>query len=127
MLIRALTKKRQRKSVQYFMKYVIDHHEVKEEALAVHSMTAEQLIDGFDPLNDQVDRRILYEITGRKLNQEDYWDDSDQDPDNDPHNQDPTKVSDLATEYQALTVGNESELRRLSTQSLIDPNNFKLN
>ena len=45
--------------------------------MANHNMTAEQLIEGFDPLTDKYDKRILYEITGRKLEQQDYWDDSD--------------------------------------------------
>ena len=79
MIMRALTKKRQRKAVQYFLKYLIEDHEVARGrgALGAHDMSAEQLIDGFDPLNDKIDRRVLYEITGRKLNQDDYWDDSD--------------------------------------------------
>ena len=88
MIMRALTKKRQRKAVQYFLKYLIEDHEATAErrSLGAHDMSAEQLIDGFDPLADKIDRRILYEITGRKLNPDDYWDDSDQDPDCDPHN-----------------------------------------
>ena len=65
--------------MQYFLKYLIEDHEIKKErgSLGAHNMSAEQLIDGFDPLSDKIDRRVLYEITGRKLNPEDYWDDSD--------------------------------------------------
>ena len=71
--------------------------------MANHNMTAEQLIEGFDPLTDKYDKRILYEITGRKLEQQDYWDDSDQDPDSDPtaHVQDLNKVSDLSDAYKS--------------------------
>ena len=77
MIIRAVTKKRQRKAVQYFKRFVVNDDQEVEQDMANHNMTAEQLIDGFDALSDKYDKRILYEITGRKLNQEDYWDDSD--------------------------------------------------
>ena len=30
-------------------------------------MTAEQLTEDFDAKNNKIDRRILYELTGRKL------------------------------------------------------------
>ena len=58
-------------------------------------MTEERLLDGFDPLNDMFDRRILYGITGRKLDPEDYWDDSDQDPNADPNVMDQRHLSDF--------------------------------
>ena len=77
MIIRAVTKKRQRKAVQYFKRFVVNDDKEVEQDMVSHNMTAEQLIDGFDALSDNYDKRILYEITGRKLNQEDYWDDSD--------------------------------------------------
>ena len=62
------------------MRYVIEDNELQKnykDKCSVHDMTAEQLTEGFDPLIDKFDRRILYEMTGRKLDQEDYWDDSD--------------------------------------------------
>ena len=39
-------------------------------------MSAEKLVTGFDPHTDTVDRRILFELTGRKVDPQDYCDDS---------------------------------------------------
>ena len=80
--MRAITKKRQRQSVKYFMRYLIeDGEQAKESNLFYNNMTAEHMIENFDAANDQIDKRILFELTGRKLDPEDYWDDSDQDQD----------------------------------------------
>ena len=46
--------------------------------LAKENMKPEELITEFDPTNDNYDKRILYEITGRKIDEADYLDDSDQ-------------------------------------------------
>lgn len=62
------------------MRYLIENgDQAKECTLYEHDMSAEQMIENFDPVNDYIDKRILYELTGRKLDPEDYWDDSDQD------------------------------------------------
>ena len=45
--------------------------------LAKENMKPEELITEFDPTNDNYDKRILYEITGRKIDEADYLDDSD--------------------------------------------------
>ena len=42
-------------------------------------MPVEQLIQGFDPEGDSWDRRILYEVTGIKLDENDYTDDEEND------------------------------------------------
>ena len=108
MIMRGLTKKRQRKSVQYFHRYLIgEDNKLKANDLFEDDMTAEHLIENFDSKNDKIDRRILYELTGRKLDPEDYWDDSDQDQDQDRYAEvDPNKVSDYAGEIRH----NEDEL-----------------
>ena len=78
MLMRANTKKRQRKSVMYFKRYMIeDGDKVKPNNLFGNDMAAESMIENFDAVGNEIDRRILYELTGRKLDPEDYWDDSD--------------------------------------------------
>ena len=78
-----------------------------DEVLGLDDMTAEQLIEGFNPLDNKIDRRILYEITGRKVDQDDYWDDSDQDLNVDRHQYDPSQVSDSAADYQLMRERND--------------------
>ena len=98
MIMHGITKKRQRKAVKYFQRYLIqDGDTPKPQNLFDDDMAAEYLIENFDVVNDKIDRRILYELTGRKLDPEDYWDDSDQDQELDRFAEiDPNKVSDYA-------------------------------
>jgi len=69
-------KKRQRDSVQHFMKYVIEDHEIKKKEVVRRQATAEQLIDGIDPANDYRDRRILFELTRRIVDKDDFQSDT---------------------------------------------------
>merc|ERR1712228_527289 len=80
MIMRALTRKRQRKAVQYFRQFEIVE-DAKTVKLSGNTMTSEELTDDFDAVNERIDRRILFELTNRKLSPNDYWDDSDQDSD----------------------------------------------
>lgn len=55
----------QRGLVDYFRDYYIDddNYELKEKKM----MATEKLVGpNFDPENDKIDKRILYEVTGRK-------------------------------------------------------------
>ena len=54
------------------MRYVIEDNEIKKKEIAGRQATAEQLVDGIDPINDMHDRRILFELTGRRVEEEDY-------------------------------------------------------
>ena len=82
MIMRAITKKRQRNAVKYFERYLIeDGEEPKDDHLFNDGMAAEQMVDSFDAVNDKIDKRLLYELTGRKLDPEDYFDDSGEDQD----------------------------------------------
>ena len=75
-------KKRQRDSVQYFLRYLIENDEIHEREVARRARTADQLIEEFDPEGDIYDRRILYELTQRRVAADDYQDDTtDEDED----------------------------------------------
>ena len=69
-------KKRQRDMVQYFMRYVIEDDEIQNKEVARRQATADQLIDGMDPVSDMHDRRILFELTKRRVEAEDYYNDT---------------------------------------------------
>lgn len=58
------------------MRYVIEDNEIKKKEIARRQATAEQLVDGIDPVNDIHDRRILFELTGRRVEEEDYHNDT---------------------------------------------------
>ena len=85
-------------------------------------MTAEYMIENFDVQNDKIDQRILYELTGRKLDPEDYWDDSDQDQELDRFAEtDPNKVSDYAEEITESERRNADALEAEQKTALIRP------
>ena len=123
MVMHGITKKRQRKAVKYFQRYLIqDGHTPKAQNLFDDDMTAEYMIENFDVQNDKIDRRILYELTGRKLDPEDYWDDSDQDQELDRFAEtDPNKVSDYAEEITESERRNADALEAEQKTALIRP------
>ena len=45
------------------------------------AVLAQKILDGFDPENDKMDRRILYEVTGLLLNKDEFFDDDSSDSD----------------------------------------------
>ena len=69
-------KKRQRNVVQYFMRYVIEKDQIMKEDIASRKETANQLVDGLEPTTDIYDRRILFEISRRRVDVEDYKSDT---------------------------------------------------
>ena len=69
-------KKRQREIVQYFMRYVIENDEIKKKDISSRQLTAKQLIDGLDPVQDDYDRRILFEVSKRRVEEGDFRDDT---------------------------------------------------
>ena len=66
---------RQRRAINYSQRYVITAADLaRGENAPVHQMSVEEkayllndLADGFDPENEQADRRIFYEVTGINL------------------------------------------------------------
>ena len=73
---KTLLKKRQRDIVQYFMRYLIEDDEICERAVAPRAKTANELIENLNPIEDIYDRRILFEMTSRRVEAEDYQDDT---------------------------------------------------
>ena len=87
-------KARQRKAVSYFSKYVLSDKDIdssgsersdEEGKMADFlelSADTGMLFKGFDPENDAWDRRLLYEVTGMRLDEQDYrGDDTSSDED----------------------------------------------
>ncbi len=80
---------RQRKSFDYFRKYVVTDRDIKiadlkEKQKKSRDMTKkvdiiELLVDGFDPERSQTDRHILYEVTGLRLIDDEFMDDDSSD------------------------------------------------
>ena len=81
--------RRQRLSVPYFRRYTIRNKEIASDSrlFSYKSRTVpydgprkttpvESLIESFDPHDDPVDRRIFFEITGLRLDDHDYRDES---------------------------------------------------
>lgn len=60
-----LLRTNQRQLVKYFKQYHIDYSRLKVPEQNP-SKSIKKLTKHFDPINDAVDKRILYEITGRK-------------------------------------------------------------
>lgn len=67
--------RRQRLSVKYFKRYNIVDSQIDKECHH-KSMSIDRIVDECKPDEDPIDRRILYELTGRKAFEDDYLDDS---------------------------------------------------
>ncbi len=80
---------RQRKSFDYFNKYVITDRDIKIADLKEKQKKprdegqkvdfVELLVDGFDPEHSQTDRRILYEVTGLHMIDDEFIDEDSSD------------------------------------------------
>ena len=58
------------------MRYVLEDNGVGEKEFEKKPATADQLIDGMDPVGDKYDRRILFELTKRRMEEIDYQSDT---------------------------------------------------
>ena len=73
---------RQRDAIRYGSKYVISDRDLQkadqakpDQASKLSDTLAEtKLLDGFDPLENNQDRRILYEVTGLRLFENEFRD-----------------------------------------------------
>lgn len=85
-------KARQRRAVSYFRKYVLSDNDIdssaserQDDKVADDFMEVPDagiLLKGFDPQSDLWDRRLLYEVTGMRLDDQDYrGDDTSSDED----------------------------------------------
>ena len=78
---------RQRRTISYFKKYVIapnevkrvkalkkKNKEVKQKQKTIYDIFAEErkITRHFDPLEDKWDRRLLYEVTGLRLDEDEF-------------------------------------------------------
>ena len=74
---KTLLKKRQRDVVQYFLRYLIEREDLKaEQSVARRFKTANQLTEDFDPIGDLYDRRILFELARRRVEVDEYKEDT---------------------------------------------------
>ena len=59
------------------MRYSIRREDIGEgKSRARHQKTANQLTEDFDPISDIYDRRILFELSKRRIDSEDYTEDT---------------------------------------------------
>ena len=54
----------------------MQERKIKKKDIARRSSTANQLVEGFEPTTDIYDRRILFEIAKRRVDIEDYHQDT---------------------------------------------------
>ena len=74
--------KRQRAALEFSHKYVIADHELakaqhgqqKEAEEPTMEKKIETVLEGFDPVNDSMDRRMLYDVTGIRLYKDEFND-----------------------------------------------------
>ena len=68
--------RRQRLSVNYFQRYTINDKEIERQKANPRGMSVNRIVSECDALHSEVDKRILYELTGIKVDQEAFKDDS---------------------------------------------------
>ena len=70
--------RRQRVSVQYFKRYTIKDYELNFKVKGVddkapsREMSVNRLVNQCEPEQDPLDKRIVYEMTGQRLDDKDY-------------------------------------------------------
>ena len=72
---------RQRRAVKYTSKYVITVNDTKRTSKPSNEDESDaddtaKVLEGFDPLNNEIDRRMLFEVTGMRLRNNEFLDDS---------------------------------------------------
>ena len=67
-------KPRQRHAVQYFRRYILQDRDIVNDEVADEQkqIPIEKIWEDLDPESDEWDRRLLYEVTGRRLNEAEY-------------------------------------------------------
>ena len=71
---------RQRRAVKYTHKFVITAKDTKKQGNQQVSndkdpiTNATKVLEGFDPVNNVVDRRLLFEVTGMRLHSDEFQD-----------------------------------------------------
>ena len=100
-------KARQRRTVSYFSKYVLSEKDIGDntepaDVAEVLNFPSEKLYSEFDPENDPWDKRLLYEVTGLRLDQKDYQgEDTSSDDD-----------ADLLTQGKMARVSRQRQIRQ---------------
>ena len=69
LLHKLMFKLRQRRAVQYFSRYILKDEDIDDDEFDEQKqIPIEKLWEDFDPQSDKWDRRLLYEVTGIRLN-----------------------------------------------------------
>ena len=68
--------RRQRLTVDFFRKYTVRRKDVDKAEANPPGMSVEAIVKGMRPREDSIDKRILYELSGLRLNDSDFKDDS---------------------------------------------------
>ena len=67
--------------VPSFKEYNLDDQLLVEPHCSKPPSNIFSVLQKFDPCEDDIDRRVLYEITGTPISNDKYWDTSDEDTD----------------------------------------------
>ena len=79
--------RRQRLTIEFFKRYSVEMKDVDKNSFSLKEtkkgMSIETMINGLEPEHDAADRRLLFDVTGIKLDENDYQDESSLDEDDD--------------------------------------------
>ena len=75
-LNRIHSSRRQRLSVDYFRRYTVTDTEIGRKKLGKKGMTENRIINECQPTRSDIDKRILFEMTGVKLDRDEFSDES---------------------------------------------------
>ena len=66
----------QRLSVDFFRRYTIQKKDIDQSRHHTRGHSVDSIVRGLNPEENRIDRRILYELAGVKLDKDDYNDES---------------------------------------------------
>ena len=69
------------------MRYVIEDDEINDQDISHRNKKPAELIEKFDPVNDPFDTRILFELAKRRVEEDDYAEDTSFEEDEDDSTQ----------------------------------------
>ena len=95
------------------MRYVIEDDEINEKDISHRNKKPAELIEKFDPVNDPFDTRILFELAKRRVEEDDYAEDTSFEEDED----DPTQIG-----HNQKRKEQKKSLKKLHNIVLIEDN-----
>ena len=110
---------RQRKAVDFSDKFVISDQDIIRSREAYQRCTPRtierrvfpvaKMLDGFEPVEDALDRRLFYEVSGLKLNQDEFKSEDSYDESDDTQEQPNRQASDSRVEAVSFMLNSDSD------------------